>query len=451
MVDWSKLPDLAAVAALTCAFASVARRGQTSTSRHWLTGWVLIAVHFAAFIFLPAPGFWGVLAADLGMASLAAAGILFMWASVPYRIERSSQWMLAVLLITNTLYAILLGLEHPAPWALNGAAVLLGAGPLAIALGARRGFTHVLRWMLVGLYCMLSVFLLAFQNRPFMGPTIAVNSLLFTVYFGCCFHVWYSYRGRRSAGSLISIIGFLGWAAVFVVGPFVGSFVPGARIESEVWNLPKYVVAVGMILLLLEDQIEHNKYLALHDELTGLPNRRLFLDRLAISLERARRMESKAALLVIDLNHFKQVNDSLGHHAGDLLLKKVSGIFSSRVRRSDTVARTGGDEFSLILEEPTNRSNAKLVAKSLMEMLEQPLQVGDHTVQVGASIGVAVFPDDAEDMESLCIAADLRMYDTKNESRETTGERIPVKSEPAAERHGGEGSGLKMAAQSRKG
>ena len=79
-----------------------------------------------------------------------------------------------------------------------------------------------------------------------------------------------------------------------------------------------------MILLLLEDQIEHNKYLALHDELTGLPNRRLFLDRLAISLERARRMESKAALLVIDLDHFKQVNDTLGHHAGDLLLKKVS-------------------------------------------------------------------------------------------------------------------------------
>jgi diguanylate cyclase (GGDEF)-like protein len=447
VVDWSKLPDLAAVAALTCAFASVARRGQTSTSRHWLTGWVLIAVHFAAFIFLPAPGFWGVLAADLGMASLAAAGILFMWASVPYRIERSSQWMLASLLITNTLYAILLGSEHPASWALNGVAVLFGAGPLAIALGARRAFTHVLRWMLVGLYSILSVFLLAFQNRPGIGPTLAVNSVLFTVYFGCCVHVWYSYRGRRSAGSLISIVGFLGWAAVFVVGPFVGTFVPGARIESEVWNLPKYVVAVGMILLLLEDQIEHNKYLALHDELTGLPNRRLFLDRLAISLERARRMESKAALLVIDLNHFKQVNDSLGHHAGDLLLKKVSGIFSSRVRRSDTVARTGGDEFSLILEEPTNRSNAKLVAKSLMEMLDQPMQVGDHTVQVGASIGVAVYPDDAEDMESLCIAADLRMYDSKNESRESTGERMPVRSEPAIERHGGEGSGFKMTAQ----
>lgn len=451
MVDWSKLPDLTAITALTCAFASVARRGrQTSTSRHWLMGWVLIAVHFAAFIFQSSSPFWDMVLMDIGYASLTAAGVLFMWASVPYRIERSSQLMLGSLLFTNTLFVILIGLEQPPAWALNTVAVLFGAAPLAIALGARRRFTHVLRWMLVGLYCMLSVFLLAVQNRPGDGLGLAINAVLFTVYFGCCVHVWHSYRKRGSAGSLISIGGFLGWAGVFVIGPLVQTLSPDRPIENEVWNLPKYVVAVGMILLLLEDQIEHNKYLALHDDLTGLPNRRLFLDRLSLSLERARRMESKAALLVIDLNHFKQVNDSLGHHAGDLLLRKVSEIFSSRVRRSDTVARTGGDEFSLILEEPTNRSNAKLVAKSLMEMLREPLQIGECTVQVGASIGVAVFPDDATDIESLCIAADLRMYDTKNESRDSASDRLPVRSERALESHGGESAGFKMAAHAPK-
>jgi diguanylate cyclase (GGDEF)-like protein len=205
-----------------------------------------------------------------------------------------------------------------------------------------------------------------------------------------------------------------------------------------------------MILLLLEDQIEHNKYLALHDELTGLPNRRLFLDRLALSLERARRSDSKAALLVIDLDHFKQVNDTLGHHAGDLLLKKVSTLFQSRVRRSDTVARTGGDEFSLILEEPTNRSNAKLVAKQLMDLMQEPLQVGDHSVHVGASIGVAVFPDDAAEIEALCIAADLRMYDDKNVSREAPVDRIPVRSEPVPEIRSKENEGFKMIAAAPK-
>jgi diguanylate cyclase (GGDEF)-like protein len=445
-VDWSKLPDLAAVAVLTCAFASVARRGQTSTSRHWLTGWVLIALHFGAFVFLPAPGLWGTLALYIGMASITSAGVLFMWASVPYRTERSSRWMLISVLSTNVLYIVLISSDQPRWWALNGAAILFGAAPMTIALTGRRDFTHLLRWLLVGIYSMLAVFLLAVQNRPGSGPMLAANAVLFTVYFGCCLHVWYSYRGRGSAGSLITIAGFLGWSAVFVLAPLANVFLPNARIESEVWNLPKYVVAVGMILLLLEDQIEHNKYLALHDELTGLPNRRLFLDRLAISLERARRMESKAALLVIDLNHFKQVNDSLGHHAGDLLLKKVSDIFQSRVRRSDTVARTGGDEFSLILEEPTNRSNAKSVARSLMEMLDQPLQVGDHTLKVGASIGVAVFPDDAGDLEGLCIAADLRMYDDKNVSRDTSAERIPVKSEPLPEFRSKENEGFKMIA-----
>jgi len=447
VVDWSKLPDLAAVAALTCAFASVARRGQTTTSRHWLTGWVLIALHFAAFIFLPAPGVWGVLANDIGLASLTSAGVLFMWASIPYRGERSSRWMLVSLLTTNALYFVLLGFAHPALWILNISAVMFGAIPLAIALSARRDFTHILRWMLVGLYCMLSVFVLVVQNRSANGTDAASNAVLFTVYFGCCFHVWYSYRRRKSAGSLITIGGFLGWALVFVLGPLAGVFAPHAQIESEVWNLPKYIVAVGMILLLLEDQIEHNKYLALHDELTGLPNRRLFLDRLALSLERARRSESKAALLVIDLNHFKQVNDTFGHHAGDLLLRKVSTVFQSRVRRSDTVARTGGDEFSMILEEPTNRSNAKLVAHSLMQMLQEPLQVGNHTVQVGASIGVAVFPDDAADIESLCIAADRRMYDDKNISREAPSPRIPVKSEPIPESLSKDVEGFKVIAQ----
>lgn len=445
MVDWSKFPDLAAVAVLTCAFASVARQGQTTASRHWLTGWVLIALHFAATIFANLAGIWGTLASDVSLAALTSAGVLFMWASVPYRAEQSSQWMLIAQLSTTTLYIVLIGVEHPVWWVLDLAAILIGAAPLSIALATHHRFTHFLRWVLVGMYFALMLFLLNVQNRPGRGPELALNGLLFTVYLGCCIHIRHNYR-RRTAGSLITIAGFLGWAGVFVIAPTIQAQMPRAQIESEVWNLPKYVVAVGMILLLLEDQIEHNKYLALHDELTGLPNRRLFLDRLALSLERARRMGSKAALLVIDLNHFKQVNDKLGHHTGDLLLKKVSTIFQSRVRRSDTVARTGGDEFSLILEEPTNRSNAKLVAKQLMELMEEPLQLGDHTVRVGASIGVAVFPDDATEIEALCIAADLRMYDDKNVSREASSERLPVQSEPLPESRSKENEGFKMAA-----
>ena len=193
---------------------------------------------------------------------------------------------------------------------------------------------------------------------------LAFEAVLFIVYLGCAIHFWYTYR-RATAGAFITIAGFLAWAGVFVAGPCIAYYFPNLHLESEVWNLPKYVVAVGMIMLLLEDQLEHNKYLALHDELTGLPNRRLFQDRLVSAIERARRTGTHVALLLIDLDNFKQVNDTAGHHAGDQLLKHVSDLFTGRVRQSDTVARTGGDEFSVILEEPMTRADATRVGRDL--------------------------------------------------------------------------------------
>jgi len=264
----------------------------------------------------------------------------------------------------------------------------------------------------VAIYCSLSVFLLAFEGRPGSGPEIALNAVLFTVYFSCCLHFWFAYRPATS-GSFLTIAGFFAWSMVFVLAPLIRTFLPDLRLETEVWNLPEYVVAAGMILLLLEQQIEHNHYLALHDELTGLPNRRLFQDRLMKSLERSRRTGSKTALLLIDLDQFKHVNDTLGHHAGDMVLKRVGGIFSGRIRRSDTVARTGGDEFSIILDEPITRVDAELVAASLSDLIHEPFAVSDQTIQIGASVGIAVFPDDAADAEGLCIVADQKMYDFK--------------------------------------
>lgn len=416
MVDWSKLPDLAAVAFLAAAFASVSRRGQNALSSLWLLGWAMIMLHFAAFLFLSAPEFWGQFAAFLCLSTLACAGVIFMWAAVPYRQRASSLWMLIVLLASNSLYFGILILSPLASWALTPAAILFGALPLAIAVVTFRDFRHPLRWTVVALYCSLSIFLLVFQHRPGNGSTLALNSILFTVFIGCSIHFWYAHR-QATTGAFITIAGFFSWAAVFVLAPVITTLFPSFHLESEVWNLPKYVVAVGMILLLLEKQIEDNKYLALHDELTGLPNRRLFQDRLAIALDRARRSGAQVALMVVDLNDFKRVNDTVGHHVGDLLLKQVGKLFAGRMRRSDTVARTGGDEFSIILEEPMTRADAARVARTLSSLLESPLDVGGHILQVGATIGVAIFPDDAGDAESLCIAADLRMYARKNPAR----------------------------------
>jgi len=411
-MNWTELPDLAAVGLLAGAFASVARRNQNHVSKIWLTGWLMIAVHFAALLFILVPGPIGNLCGIIGLSALTWAGLLFMWAAVPYRDESSSRSILAALLIANTLYIALINIDGAPGWTLDIAAPLFGMLPLCIALSTVKRFDSPLRWTLIGIYSALSLFLLIIQHRPDYGPYMALNAVMFTVYLGCCVHFWFAYR-RATAGAFITIAGFLAWASVFLVGPLMEHFLPKVVVESEVWNLPKYLVAIGMILLVLEDQIEHNEHLALHDPLTGLPNRRLYQDRLASALERARRAETQTSLLIIDLDRFKHVNDSLGHHVGDLVLQRVATLFSARVRRSDTVARTGGDEFSVILEEPTSREDAMMVGQSLIDLLKEPLDLGEQTVRIGASVGIAVFPEDAREMESLCIAADLRMYDSK--------------------------------------
>ncbi|HWE86731.1 MAG TPA: diguanylate cyclase [Terracidiphilus sp.] len=409
-MDWGKLPDLIAFGLLAGAFASVSRQSHTPVSRHWLTGWLLIVVHFGAFAFAPMPGWVGTAGNLVGLLALIWAGILFMRAAVPYRTEKSSRTMLLVLLFVYTFYATALTLDAP-HWLLGTAAFCFALGPLTVTLISAKRFIHPLRWLAVGMQAGLGVFLLANLNRN-DGGDLALNGVLFTVYMGAALHFWYMYR-RASAGAFITICGFFLWANVFTVAPITQAIFPNLHLESEVWNLPKYVVAVGMILILLEDQIAHNKHLALHDALTGLPNRRLFQDRLTGALERARRTGTQTALVMLDLDRFKQVNDTLGHHIGDLLLQGVAQRFNGRIRRSDTVSRTGGDEFAVILEGPTSMAEAKLVGQSLLDLLKEPLQLKDRLVKVDASMGVAIFPDDAQDMEQLFIKADLRMYDFK--------------------------------------
>jgi diguanylate cyclase (GGDEF)-like protein len=411
-MNWSALPDIIAIALLICAFASTARRNYSPTAGLWLIAWLMIALHFVASLFNHLPGIWGDMAQILAVVALTWAGILFQAAVIPYRNEPSSRWMMLMLLTVNTLYLTLLFTSQP-QWMWTIVAALFGIGPLTITLITLRTCNSRYRWSTLAVNLLLSVFLLVFQNRPGNGAYLAMSAVLVTVFLDCSIKFFFSYR-RATVGAFITIAGFITWASVFFLGPLLFYFFPKAHVEAEVWNLPKYIAAIGMMLLLLEDQIEHNKYLALHDELTGLPNRRLFQDRLTNALERARRTGAQTALLLVDLDHFKQVNDSFGHHVGDLLLERVAAICSARVRRSDTVARTGGDEFSVILEEPTCRADAERVGQSLIQLIKKPLQLGDHTVRIGASVGIAIYPDDAADMESLCVAADLRMYAAKH-------------------------------------
>jgi diguanylate cyclase (GGDEF)-like protein/PAS domain S-box-containing protein len=157
--------------------------------------------------------------------------------------------------------------------------------------------------------------------------------------------------------------------------------------------------------------------LALHDSLTDVPNRTLFSDRLDQALMRAHRGGSSVAVLYIDLDRFKHINDSLGHAVGDELLKSVAHRLQSCVRSSDTVSRQGGDEFLVLLADVAQPRDASVCAEKILEALDAPLRLGGHDLRITASIGIATFPGDAEDAESLLRNADFAMYQAKYSGR----------------------------------
>jgi diguanylate cyclase (GGDEF)-like protein/PAS domain S-box-containing protein len=155
------------------------------------------------------------------------------------------------------------------------------------------------------------------------------------------------------------------------------------------------------------------RYLAQHDSLTGLPNRALFHDRLQQALNYCSRHQRQLAILLLDLNKFKPVNDTYGHAAGDELLKAVAGALRQSLRASDTVARLGGDEFVVLLPQLEQPNEAAKVAEKITAALAQPFKLSMAEVQIGCSIGSALFPDDGSDADALIIVADGRMYQQK--------------------------------------
>lgn len=159
------------------------------------------------------------------------------------------------------------------------------------------------------------------------------------------------------------------------------------------------------------------QYQALNDALTGLPNRRLFSDRLTQLLASAKREARFIALLYIDLDGFKLVNDSLGHSIGDALLVQVAERLQSRVRESDTLARLGGDEFTVVLSKLHRKEEAARVAQSLLDALATPFNIEGHQLSIGASIGISIFPDNAKDTVTLTQQADSAMYASKRDGR----------------------------------
>jgi len=209
--------------------------------------------------------------------------------------------------------------------------------------------------------------------------------------------------------------------------------------RGEIWNLRKngeiylewltvsavrdsvgattHFVGVFSDITVVKQSQEKLDHMAHHDSLTALPNRLLFHDRLHHALQRATREQEELAILFIDLDRFKNVNDTLGHHIGDELLKQVALELAAKLREGDTLARLGGDEFIVLLENVDGQYGASLVAEKLVALFERPFIVAGHELFVTCSVGISLFPHDAVDLNMLIRNADVAMYQAKARGR----------------------------------
>ncbi|MBI3898907.1 MAG: diguanylate cyclase [Gammaproteobacteria bacterium] len=189
-----------------------------------------------------------------------------------------------------------------------------------------------------------------------------------------------------------------------------------------------HYVAIHHDVTRRKQEIEHERHLAYHDALTGLPNRALFFDTLKQAFAKSGRLPNSLAVLYVDIDNFKSINDTLGHHGGDSLLLTVADRLRAAVRKTDTVARLGGDEFAVLQADVDGPEIADKLAAKLLDTISRPFMIDGHKVHASVSIGVAIHPGDGDNAQDLLDNADQAMYQAKNQGRNNYRRHCPTAS-----------------------
>jgi diguanylate cyclase (GGDEF)-like protein len=404
-MNFSFLPDLLALMILIFILVLLRRRHPQERADLWLLGLFFTLVEAAAHTFYAHNGPPQKILHVIVMDCYLLTGMIFVWAAGVHPVSKASRLLYLSLnglplLALCTVYGLHLN-KGIAYFPCMAAGMVIG---VSTSLYLRRSWTvavlHVCGWMA-------------------MGYLIHISDYRAAVYWSlCCVYATAAVNFQRrlpagSTGKLAIVTGFTIWSLCLLLHPWIVQYREYADIASHIWNMQKSLISIGMILVMLEEQVSSNEWLALHDELTGLPNRRLFADRLTTAIERANRTGTRLALIILDLNGFKKINDTMGHQAGDQVLREVSAHLRKGVRSSDTLARLGGDEFVIVAADVEREQSLDHFLEAVQRALDRSILVEGKPMVVTASMGMAMYPDDAQDSIRLVRVADQRMYSLK--------------------------------------
>jgi diguanylate cyclase (GGDEF)-like protein len=416
-MNYLLLPDLAAMAMLLSILYFLRRRHPRETVDLWLIGLLFIFFEAIVHAVYPPKGLWHIAAHIVALNSFFAAGAIFLWASGRDVFPRKPA---LVYLLINSLPVVSLltvyGFDNRDTRVFH----LVAAGGLFLGVVSAFFFARSWNlgkgwWALFVQVCIWTPIWLYTSANAFRDATYFS---LFVVYFATAV-VFQLSLPRKSLGKIAIVVGFVVWSLVFLFHSWVSKHPGYDAIADEIWNLQKFLVTIGMLLVLLEQQVSTNEWYAFHDHLTGLPNQRLFEDRLAAALQQSQYHGTRTALLMVDLDGFKLINDTHGHAVGDELLRHIAHNLRSIIRPPDTLARLGGDEFIIIATDLPSDQPADLIANTsatrIAHALHKQVGINGNMLNVTGSIGVAIYPDDATDEALLRRLADQRMYEQKRQ------------------------------------
>ena len=406
VLNLSYLPEIFSLAVFIVGFKPLVRKVGPHVNL-WFLAWTFILLRYLALCFTQPAGKMFLLTQLLSYWPQDLCGLTFILAAGMLRGRRASGEFTAIVAVPVLAQSALFLLGNHTPILSIGVMVLflLPAAYVAISPAPRYRPYVVLSTA----FALVAGGLLPLAAHQ---PALVGDGILCLVFLSAAY-LYVVSTARKTRGAIPAVAGLVGWAFSFPVVALIERSFPGIVLNRTLVEAPQYLVVVGIILTLIEEYMVRTERLAMHDPLTDLPNRRLFEERLIATMEEARVDRTTVACLVIDVDNFKHINDTLGHSAGDQLLRALAVRLSWHMSPRDILARTGGDEFTALLAGVTDEHHLRFIAGAMMSAASVPIMLDGKAVDVRISVGIALSPDDADDIDSLRRAADEAMYSAK--------------------------------------